>query len=242
MPDRAPHASSRQPSAPARRPAPPARAAARSARPARPPGPGRGRLDPAARARRASIAPCRAAGCAAAACTSCAARRARPRRSASPWRCSAGCWRGHGHAVWIGPRDDLFAPGLAALGLAPERLILVRARGARRRPLGARGGACAALGLGAALAEVDRLSLTQSRRLQLAAEAQGVTAFAAAAAGRAGRRDAAERRHDALADHRFAEPGPGAHLGPPRWRVELVRCRGGRTGVWQVAWREGGLA
>ena len=32
-------------------------------------------------------------------------------------------------------------------------------------------------GLTAVLAEVDRLTLTQSRRLQLAAEAKGVTAF-----------------------------------------------------------------
>ena len=38
-----------------------------------------------------------------------------------------------GHVVWIGPRDELFAPGLAELGLAPARLIVVwaRARAAR---------------------------------------------------------------------------------------------------------------
>ncbi len=33
---------------------------------------------------------------------------------------------GAGHAVWIGPASELFGPGLAALGLAPERLLVVR--------------------------------------------------------------------------------------------------------------------
>jgi len=80
------------------------------------------------------------------------------------------------HAVWIGRRLDLFAPGLAALGLAAERLILVRAR-ARATALWALEEALRSPGLGAALAEVDQVSLTQSRRLQLAAEATGVTAL-----------------------------------------------------------------
>ena len=33
-----------------------------------------------------------------------------------------------GHVVWIGPRNELYAPGLAEFGIAPERLIVVRAR------------------------------------------------------------------------------------------------------------------
>ena len=49
-----------------------------------------------------------------------------------------------GHVVWIGPRDELFGPGLAELGLAPERLIVVQARRGRGASLGARGSACAA--------------------------------------------------------------------------------------------------
>ncbi len=81
-----------------------------------------------------------------------------------------------GHALWIGPRDDLYAPGLVAQGLPPERLIVVRA-GPRDARLWALEEALRSPGLTAVLAEVDRLTLTQSRRLQLAAEAKGVTAF-----------------------------------------------------------------
>ena len=145
---------------------------------------------------------------------------------------------GHGRAVWIGRRDDLFAPGLAALGLAPERLILVRAR-ARDAGLWALEEALSTPGLCAALAEVDQLSLTQSRRLQLAAESQGVTAFLLRRPGGPGAGpppSAATTRWQIT-----ALPSPaGPDLGPPRWRVELVRCRGGRTGVWQVAWHKDG--
>jgi protein ImuA len=143
---------------------------------------------------------------------------------------------GQGHAVWIGPRDDLFAPGLAALGLAPERLILVRAR-ARDTGLWALEEALRSPGLVAALAEVDQLTLTQSRRLQLAAEAKGVTALLLRPRRAAATPSAATTRWRIAAAP--SQTG-GRDLGPPRWQVELVRCRGGRTGVWQVEWQSGG--
>jgi protein ImuA len=156
-----------------------------------------------------------------------------------------------GHALWIGPRGDLYAPGLAALGLPPERLIVVRA-GPRDARLWALEEALRSPGLTAVLAEVDRLTLTQSRRLQLAAEAKGVTALllrplsACDAPGAAP--SAAMTRWritplPAAADLDASPRGRRPWLGwrPPSWRVELVRCRGGRTGAWAIAWREGGF-
>ena len=150
-----------------------------------------------------------------------------------------------GHMVWIGPRDDLFAPGLSAQGLPPERLIVVRA-GARDARLWALEEALRSPGLSAVLAEVDRLTLTQSRRLQLAAEAKGVTAFllrplSACDAPSAAPSAAMTRwRISPLSAAANLEAAPRAWQ-PPRWQVELVRCRGGRTGAWAIAWREGGL-
>jgi protein ImuA len=150
-----------------------------------------------------------------------------------------------GHTVWIGPRDDLYAPGLSAQGLPPERLIVVRA-GPRDARFWALEEALRSPGLTAVLAEVDRLTLTQSRRLQLAAEARGVTAFLlrphAASDAPSGAPTAAMTRWritplPAAAD---LEAAPRAWQ-PPRWQVELVRCRGGRTGAWAIAWREGGF-
>jgi protein ImuA len=140
-----------------------------------------------------------------------------------------------GHVVWIGPRDDLFAPGLSALGLAPERLIVVRA-GARDARLWALEEALRSPGLAAVLAEVDRLTLTQSRRLQLAAEAKGVTAFLLRPLVACDAPCAAVTRWRIS-----ALPDTTQCWGPPQWQVELFRCRGGRTGTWSMAWREGGF-
>ncbi|HLT00673.1 MAG TPA: hypothetical protein VK001_00765, partial [Geminicoccaceae bacterium] len=152
-----------------------------------------------------------------------------------------------GHVVWIGPRDELFAPGLAELGLAPERLIVVRAR-ARDARLWALEEALRSSEVAAALAEIDRLSLTESRRLQLAAEAKGVSALllrppgagaTPSAAATRWRIEAAPSTMSDAATH-GAYGRAGRVLGPPHWQVSLFRCRGGRTGSWQVAWRPEG--
>jgi protein ImuA len=153
-----------------------------------------------------------------------------------------------GHVVWIGPRDELFAPGLAELGLAAERLIMVRARAQGAR-LWALEEALRSPGLAAALAEVDRLSLTESRRLQLAAEAKGVSALLLRPPGAGATPSAAATRWLIEAAPSTAIVSAATHgaaggaeraFGPPHWRVNLLRCRGGRTGSWRVAWRQEG--
>jgi protein ImuA len=144
-----------------------------------------------------------------------------------------------GHAVWIGPRNELFGPGLAELGLALERLIVVRARPAVTR-LWALEEALRSPGLAAALAEIDQLSLTQSRRLQLAAEAKGVTALLLRPPGTGATPSAAVTRWQIEAAPSETADGPRRASGRPHWRIGLFRCRGGRTGSWQIAWHEDG--
>jgi protein ImuA len=143
-----------------------------------------------------------------------------------------------GHVVWIGPRDELFGPGLAEFGLTPERLIVVRARPPKAR-LWALEEALRSPGLAAALAEVDQLSLTQSRRLQLAPAAKGVTALLLRPQEARATPSAAVTRWR-IAPTPSAAGGPRRASGLPCWRVDLVRCRGGRTGSWRVVWRKDG--
>lgn len=170
----------------------------------------------------------------------------------------------HGPVLWLpsparrrsgrgpGPLDpDLFAPdsfggaepygpGLAAWGLAPERLLVVRA-GTGAELLWALEEALRCRGLGAALAEVEGIDPTSARRLQLAAEAGGVTAFLL----RPGPSPSGRRRAPAAsAVTRWAvTPVPGRAdgsrpgLGAPLWRLDLLRCRGGRPGAWIAEWR-----
>ena len=142
-----------------------------------------------------------------------------------------------GKILWCVTRQDLFAPALAQAGLAPGRVIYVEA-GDEKSVLacfeeGLRHG-----GLGGVVAEVARLSMTASRRLELAAEASG-------AIGIAIRR---WRRHTEAAD--FGQPTasvtrwrvsglpstalPVPGVGRARWRLELIRCRAGESADFEV--------
>src|SRR5260370_33496353 len=89
--------------------------------------------------------------------------------------------RTRGCVLWCVTREDLFAPALAAAGLAPHRVIYVEA-GDEKSVLacfeeGLRHGGSHG-GLGAVVAEVARLSMTTSRRLHLAAEGSGAIGIA----------------------------------------------------------------
>lgn len=144
--------------------------------------------------------------------------------------------RAGGPVLWILGGRDLHAAGLAAYGLTPDRLIAVRATRAADL-LWAMEEALRCRGLAAVLGEAAALDLTASRRLQLAAEAGGVTGLLLrldprhAPAGTAVTR----WRIAAAPSEASAEDGPG--VGPERWRVELLRCRGGRPGAWTLEWR-----
>ena len=167
---------------------------------------------------------------------------------------------GGGETVWVLRRDDLYAPGLAGLGLDPARLLFVTVR-RDADALAAAEDALRAAGIAAVVAEVEALDLTAGRRLQLACERTGATglilrrrrALRAGAPGlggsglgakapeRAEATAAATRWRIAPAPSQPEQPGftgvgftghGFTGLGPPRWRVELERCRGGRPGAW----------
>src|SRR5206468_2998741 len=81
-----------------------------------------------------------------------------------------------GVIVWCQCRPDLYGPGLAAQGLDPGRVVLVRAsRGAEI--LWAMEEGLRAPGIVAVVGEVGSLPMVASRRLQLAAERSGNIAF-----------------------------------------------------------------
>lgn len=148
--------------------------------------------------------------------------------------------RTRGPVLWVSAQYDLFAPALAAAGLGPARVIHVEAG---RAVLLAMEEGLRHPRLAGVVGEITgSLGLTASRRLQLAAEASGVIAFAL-------------RRSRRFDDSRLAEPSAAATrwritclpsppplphvpetpgLGPPRWRLELVRARGGAAASWIV--------
>jgi protein ImuA len=137
-----------------------------------------------------------------------------------------------GSVLWCLRRRDLFAPGLSAAGLHPDRILFVETwRESDVLPVleeGLRGS-----GLAAVVGEVARFGLTPSRRLQLAAERSGVTALVL----RRWRAAAPEAEPTAAATRWRVTPAPSSPLPAPgvgraRWHVELLRCRGAEPRSW----------
>jgi protein ImuA len=147
-----------------------------------------------------------------------------------------------GQVLWVLEQADIHPPALAAVGLAPDRVVYVRARKPQTALLIVEEGVRHS-GLAGVVGEFSgALGLTASRRLQLAAEQSGVTAFLlrrsrcfdspallepSAAATRW--RVAAVPSGPPL-PHAPETPG----LGRPRWRLDLIRCRGGEPHSWIV--------
>src|SRR6202162_4847715 len=145
--------------------------------------------------------------------------------------------RTQGQVLWCVTRQDLFAPAIARAGLLPDRVIYVEA-GDEKSLLacfeeGLRHGA-----LGAVVAEVARLSMTASRRLQLPAEDAGAIGIAV----RRWRRqsDAADFGQPTASVTRWrvsalpSTPLPVPGVGRARWQLELIRCRAGDSADFEV--------
>jgi len=151
-------------------------------------------------------------------------------------RLSAAAGRRQSAVLWCAAGDGLYGPGLAAYGLDTHRLILVRGR--RQADLlwaleeALRSGALAAV-----LGEVEEADLTATRRLQLAAEAGRTTALLLRPPGGKPAPSAAVTAWRIAAAPSGAAPW-GAGLGRERWRLELVRCRGGLPRQWLVEWND----
>ncbi|HYF57280.1 MAG TPA: damage-inducible mutagenesis protein [Salinarimonas sp.] len=135
-----------------------------------------------------------------------------------------------GPVLWCLARRDLFAPALAGVGLHPDR-VLYAETGRAAGVLAAMEEGLRHAGLAGVVGETERLPLTPSRRLLLAAEGSGVPAFAV-------RRGRGPLEPNAAVTRWRVAPAPSAPvpagLGPARWRLELVRARGAEPRAWLV--------
>ena len=145
--------------------------------------------------------------------------------------------RTRGQVLWCVTRPDLFAPAIAQAGLPPDRVIYVEA-GDDRSVL-----ACFEEGLrhggpGAVVGEIARLSMTASRRLQLAAEGGACIGLALRRWRRHG--DAVDFGQPTAAMTRWrvsvlpSTPLPVGGVGRHRWLVELIRARAGENADFEL--------
>ena len=140
--------------------------------------------------------------------------------------------------LWIAGSDDLYGAGLLDFGLDPAALLRVRVKD-DRGVLWALEQALRCAPLAAVVGEVACLDRTAGRRLQLAAESAGVTAFVLrrrrVAAGRGEPASAALTRWR-VAPAPSGPAVPASLPGRPRWRLDLCRCRGAAPAQFIVEW------
>ena len=145
--------------------------------------------------------------------------------------------RTRGKVLWCITRPDLFAPALAQAGLSSDRVIYLEA-GDDKTVLACAEEGLRHGGLGAVVAEVARLSMIASRRLQLAAEGNATIGIAL----RRWRRqaEAADFGQPTSADTRWrvsvlpSAPLPVPGVGRHRWLVELIRARAGESADFEL--------
>lgn len=139
----------------------------------------------------------------------------------------------HGTVLWCAGAGDIFAPGLACAGLPPDRVLYAEA-GDEKTVFLVMEEALRHPALAAVVGEVSRLPMTASRRLVLAAEKSGVMAVVL----HRRREGKPAAQGVTAASTRWcvtpvpSDPLEGPGVGRARWRVELVRCRGGASGAW----------
>ena len=162
-----------------------------------------------------------------------------------------------GSVLWAARRADLYGPGVASLmgphqdqpaapaktegtgGFSPGRLILVHARWDADVLWALEEGLRApAAVLSAVVGEVAEPDDTAMRRLQLAAEAAGRPCFLLRRRLFTGRdmTPAAALTRWRVGVLPSTETGLTGLPGRPRWRLDLLRCRGAAPGSFTVEW------
>ena len=145
-----------------------------------------------------------------------------------------------GWVAWVTQDADLYAPGLAALGLDLRRLVLVTAR-RDADVCWALEEALRSQALSAVVGEIGHLTLTATRRFQLAAEQAGLPCFLLR---RWRTRELANQQRAqpiaAVTRWRIApdvaattrDPALPLELGLVRRRLDLWRCRNAEAASW----------
>ena len=141
-----------------------------------------------------------------------------------------------GSLLWLARGDDLYAPGLVRYGIGAGQLLVVSRLHRQADMLWAMEEALRCRAVTGVVAETGGIGLAAGRRLMLAAEGAGVLGLVLSRSGARQRRGGAGV---AAAVSRWRVTGvPGGNDGrgraEPRWRVELLHCRGGRPSEWVV--------
>ena len=142
-----------------------------------------------------------------------------------------------GTSLWISSSANLFPTALKCFGVQPDRIIFLNLK-SEKEILWAMEEALKCSVLSAVVGEISEVSFIASRRLQLAVEQSRVTGFIV-------RRKVRMLNTTACVSRWKISPLPSSPMddlpgiGFPQWRVELLRMRNGRSGIWDIKWMNG---
>ena len=149
----------------------------------------------------------------------------------------------NGTSLWISASRKLFPPALKSFGIQPDRIIFIDLQ-KEKDVMWAMDEALKCGALVAVVGEIQEISFTDSRRLQLAVEKSHVTGFILRSQRHVERQKAKLNTTACVSRWKItplpsesADDLPG--IGFPKWKVELLRIRNGKPGAWNIQWRNG---
>lgn len=149
----------------------------------------------------------------------------------------AGLMGSCGTTLWISSARTLFPPALRNFGIQPDRFIFIDLQ-KEKHTIWAMEEALKCGALTAVVGEMQEISFTASRRLQLAVEESQVTGFIL-------RNNPRKLNTTACVSRWKITPLPSESvddlpgIGFPQWKIELLRIRNGRPGIWEIKWEDG---
>ncbi len=149
----------------------------------------------------------------------------------------ASLMRSGGVCIWITSSKIIFPPALKSFGIEPDKIIFIDLK-KEQEILWAMEEALKCDSLSAVVVEMNELSFTNSRRLQLAVEQSSVTGFIL-------RNNPRNLNTTACVTRWKITPLPSASaddmpgISFPRWNVELLKVRNGKPGTWQIEFAAG---
>lgn len=142
-----------------------------------------------------------------------------------------------GTTLWISSSRTLFPPALKSFGLEPDRFIFIDLQ-KEKDVIWAMDEALKCGALSSVVGEIREIDFITSRRLQLAVEQSQVTGFILRNHYRKLNTTACVSRWKITPlSSESVDDLPG--IGFPKWRVELLRMRNGKAGVWDIQWADG---
>ena len=140
--------------------------------------------------------------------------------------------------VWIGSSIKIFPPSLKWFGIEPHCVVFLQVK--KEKDISwAIQEALSCSSLSAVVGEMPEMSITASRRFQLAIENAGVGCFILRKNPKNLLTTAVTRWHIQPLPTKKETGLPG--IGHPRWKVDLLKVRNGKTGSWDIEWTASGF-